>query len=262
MEPKISLVMSAIRPQYWERLWKSCEGNKYPIEIIFVGDVKPIFKLPSNVKYIYATVKPAQCYEIGFREAQGELIQWTADDVTYNHINPNNLDILYDYQKSFGDKRVIASPRAIEDHRDVTKNHRFFGKQNWTPEMAPFALLSRELFHELGGYDIDFIAGQSENDIIMRVLEIGGRVELCTNSFMWVDHVNSHDWQHTIKKGFRHHYPQDRERLENCWVIEGYGHYNIHKKGTISKKRLLPVKSYENKDNICFESQGKTGLWK
>lgn len=260
MTPKISLVASAIRPQVWKSFFNSLKGNKYPIEVVFVGNVKPDFPLPDFVNYIYSTVKPAQCYEIGFRAAKGELVGWTADDAVYDYQQPNNLDILYDFYKSFNTTNIVVGQRPIEDKRDVYKNHYFFGKQEHTDYMLPFGFMDRKYFHELGGYDKHFICGQSENDFLKRVYEKGGRGEICLNSFVSVDHTGIHDWQHTIKKGFRHWYPQDRERLENCWVEQGYGYYDRTKTGTISKTRLRPVEPFEDKDILTI-TQGPVGSW-
>ena len=252
-----------MRPQVWQSFFDSLKGNQYPIEVIFVGHIKPDFELPDFVTYIYATVKPSQCYEIGFRTAKGELIACTADDATYNHINTNNLDILYDFYKSFNNRKLVVGQRPIEDQRDVFKNHYFFGKQPHTPYMLPFGFMDRELFHELGGYDKRFVCGQAENDMVMRVLEIGGETHLCMNSYVWVDHTNIHDWQHTKTQGFRHWYPKDREILENSWVEEGYGHFSATKRaGTISKTRLLPVESYVNIPEMNTITQGEKGNWK
>ena len=163
MTPKISLVASAMRVKEWPKMFNSIQGNKYPIEIVLVGHIKPDYELPPFVKYIYATVKPAQCYEIGFRAATGELIGWTADDAEYDHLQPNNLDILYDYYKSFNKREIVVGQRPIEDNHDVYKNHYFFGKRPDTPYMYPFGFMDRTLFHELGGYDRRFVCGQSEN---------------------------------------------------------------------------------------------------
>jgi len=265
-EYKISLVASAIRPQVWKSFFDSLKGNHYPIEVVFVGDVRPDFELPPFVNYIYATVKPSQCYEIGFRAAKGELVGWTADDAVYNHVNNNNLDILYDFYKSFNNRNIVVGQRPIEDNRDVFKNHYLFGKHPETPYMLPFGFMDKELFHELGGYDKRFVCGQAENDMVMRVFEKGNALctsaYLCMNSYVWVDHTNIHDWQHTVKKGFRHWYPLDREILENAWVKEGYGYFNKTKHaGTISKTRLLPVESYEDTPDITTVTQGVLGNW-
>lgn len=253
--------MSSIRPHLWKEIIDSVKGNHYPIEFVFVGDRQPEFPLPNHVQFHYATVKPAQCYQISFLRAKGELILWTADDGLYNHINPNNLDILYDFYKSFNRTDAVVGLRPIEDGHDIYRNHRFFGKKEWSPYMLPFAAINREYFFKLGGYDTEFLAGQSENDVIMRVYEAGGLVELCMNAYIIVDHVHKHDWEYTNTKGFRFYYPKDRERLEACWVKEGYGYFDKVKTGTISKTRLCPVKSYENRNDICYVSQGRKGHW-
>jgi len=262
MTPKISLVASAMRVKEWPKMFNSIQGNKYPIEIVLVGHIKPDYELPPFVKYIYATVKPAQCYEIGFRAATGELIGWTADDAEYDHLQPNNLDILYDYYKSFNKREIVVGQRPIEDNHDVYKNHYFFGKRPDTPYMYPFGFMDRTLFHELGGYDRRFVCGQSENDMVMRVYEIGGSGYLCLNSFVAVDHTNKHDWAHTRTNGFRHWYPKDREILENAWCKRGYGYFKrTDQIGEFSKTRLLPVESFEQRDDITTVTQGELGSW-
>ena len=134
MEIKISLVASANRVEWWKRFYDSCTGNTIPWEVIFVGDKKPIHDFPSNFKHIYATCKPAQCYQIGFWAAQGELISWTADDADYNYPPlkcPNSLDKAYNHwlrmeEKYHYDKKSVVAFRPIEDGVDLWKVHRFF----------------------------------------------------------------------------------------------------------------------------------------
>ena len=202
-KPIISIVASANRVEFWPRLYESLRWHQTPLEVIFVGDVKPEFTLPSNFKWIHATVKPAQCYEIGFRAAQGELIHWTADDASYAYKGPlgdclQPLDIAYKHwqkmeEKYEHDKKSVVALRPIEDGGDVWRFHHFFGGWDHTPLMAPFALLHRDYFvNYLGGYDRRFVSGQSENDVIMRVYEDGGRIELCLESMLYVHHKQVH----------------------------------------------------------------------
>ena len=154
MEIKISLVASANRVEWWKRFYDSCTGNTIPWEVIFVGDKKPIHDFPSNFKHIYATCKPAQCYQIGFWAAQGELISWTADDADYNYPPlkcPNSLDKAYNHwlrmeEKYHYDKKSVVAFRPIEDGVDLWKVHRFFFGWKETPAMAPFALIHRDYF--------------------------------------------------------------------------------------------------------------------
>ena len=93
-EIHVSLVASAVRTTVWQPFWDSLKGNNINYEVIFVGNRAPNFPLPENFRHIYANVKPAQCYEIGFRAARGEVIAWTADDADYGRApNKNGLEI-------------------------------------------------------------------------------------------------------------------------------------------------------------------------
>lgn len=285
-KPIISLVASANRTEWWMRFYNSLLGNKVPFEVIFVGNVKPNFELPENFKFIYATVKPAQCYQIGFWAAQGELIHWTADDANYNHpqLNcPNSLDIACshwrDMENRFGnDKKSIVSFRPIEDGGDVWSFHHFFGGWPHTPTMAPFALVHRKYLSEPGtGYDRRFVSGQSENDVVMRVLEDGGRVEVCMSAFLYVHHRQVHPRDPNTGKEvnkFRAWYNTDRDILEQAWVNGGrgfYEKYNALPNGPekeqaklsvpISKTRLVPFEPFENTPDVTTVTQSLKGIW-
>lgn len=249
MKPKISLVASAARPQWWERLAFSLRMNSTPWELILVGPNEPVITLPGNVTYVKASVKPAQCYEIGLRAAKGTLVGWTADDADYN--NPalrcfNSLDMIWEEYLEASNPRLILAMSTYEDGNNVSAQHRFFfGEQN-TPQMAPFGFINREWLKDLGGYDRNFICGQSENDVVMRGLADGGEVKLLEEVRVYVHHGQCHgDYP------FRSGYDADRAFLESCWV---------NPDRTISKHRLKafqPFTDYELK-NI---NQGAAGRW-
>jgi len=269
---QVSLVASANRVKFWERLYNSLSGNNINWEVIFVGDTAPMSQMPANFHWIKATVKPAQCYEIGFRAAKGELVHWTADDADYNHrqVNcPNSIELAYKHYKEseskYGDNKTVIAMRPIEDGGDVYDFHHFFGGWHHTPVMAPFGLINRDWFvNQLGGYDRRFVSGQSENDVVMRAIEAGGRAEICMDCFLYVHHRQVHprnaDGTKEVNK-FRQWYNWDREFLESCWVVGGYGNYEKNKKEVnISSKRLLPVERFDDKD-ITTITQGPVGIW-
>lgn len=262
-KPKISLVASAVRTFAWQNFYDSLKGNKYPIEVVFAGNKKPDFELPSNFKYIYSAAKPCQCYEIAVRNATGELVGWTADDVRYNHIKHNSLDISYDFYKSFNDPKVVVAMRSIEDGRDLWNTHRFFGGWTHTPLMAPLGLMNREFLMEIGGYDRNFISGQGENDIVMRAIEAGGKCEMCMDGYLFINHNEIHH-KSGHHASFRQWYDWDRQFLEKCWIIGGYGKYHSKeqsdKRVQFSPKRLLPVESFVD-ENIITATQGPKGDW-
>jgi len=277
---KVSICASANRIKWWPRFLDSLRQNKIAYEVVFAGDVKPDFDMSQypEFRYIHATVKPAQAYEIAFRAARGELVHWSADDADYNarelerHLGvqcPNSIDLAYQHYKEceakYGDKKTIIAMRPIEDGGDVYDFHHFFGGWHHTPVMAPFGLLNRNWFiSTLGGYDRNFVSGQSENDVVMRGIEDGGRVELCLDCFLYVHHRQVHPRNAVTGKEenkFRKHYGTDREYLERCWVVGGYGHYEADKKdAVISPTRLCSVDKFDDKD-ICTETQGPRGIW-
>jgi len=266
---QVSLFASAVRTKDWLRFYNSLKENTVKWEVIFVGNVKPNFDLPENFKWIYANVKPAQCYQIAAMNSVGELIGWSCDDATYslNTIGQpqRNLDRAYEYYKQANDRRAIISMHTIEDGRDVWRQHHFFGKWTETPVMAPMALINRELFNEIGGYDRNFISAQAENDIIMRIYELGGRVVMASDAYVYIHHRESHiggvAGEH--KSMIRQYYVADRQVLENLWVKEGYGSYGPGgdrlRPYTLSKTRLKPVESFENREDICSVTQGPKG---
>lgn len=287
-KPVVSLVASANRIEWWMRFYESLKNNTIPFEVVFVGNVQPNFTLPDNFRFFYATVKPAQCYEYGFRMAKGEFIHWTADDASYNYRGPlgecpNPLDRAVTRWRNLdakhgNDKKSVIAFRPIEDGGDVWNFHHFFGGWPHTPMMAPFVLINREYFvNHLGGYDRRFVSGQSENDVIMRVYEDGGRLEVAHEAMLYVHHRQVHPRDpYTGKEDnkFRKWYNTDRDVLESFWVIGGRGWYeklNALKDGQekeqakrevpLSPKRLLPLEKFEDGEDFCTVTQGLKGHW-
>jgi len=259
---QVSIVASAARVQAWDRFYNSLKGNSYNWEVIFVGPVPPLNDMPENFRWIKATAKPAQCYEIGFRAAKGELIHWSADDADYvKSRTPNGIDVAYDYYKMHKDYKFIVAMRPFEDGGDVWSFHHFFGGAPQTPTMAPFGLMSKQFLTELGGYDKHFISGQSENDLVMRGLEAGGRVGVCMDATLWVHHGSTHAKVNI----FRKYYTWDRQVLENAWLPSGYGSYTDKNQNWnpafISKTRLKPVEPFIEQDDWLTVSQGEKGDW-
>jgi hypothetical protein len=257
---QVSLVASAVRTTSWLSFYDSLKGNNIKYEVIFVGNRKPDFKLPENFTYIYANVKPAQCYEIGFRAAKGELVHWTADDADYGRApNRNGLEIGYNTYKKCNNYKMIIAMRPYEDgSANVWKFHHFFGGKDNTPVMAPFGLMSKQFMNEIGGYDKAFIGGQSENDLVMRAFEAGGSVHVDLEAHLWVNHR-----LHENPNKFRAYYKWDREVLENAWVPTGYGSYNDRSLNwdqvQISATRLRPFDPFVETKDWTTVSQGPKG---
>lgn len=244
-EIKFSLCASAIRSKNWEKVLQSLKSNTVKYEVIFAGNIKPEFDLSKypEFTYIFTTVKPAQAYQCCFNRASGHLLSWVADDAIY----PSNaLDNIYNFYKLFNDDKVVVAFRTIEDGRDITDVHRFRGKDNNSPRMAPFGVVNRDLFNKLGGYDRNFVCGQSENDVVMRFLEIGGRVEI-SNIPVYVEHEKNHIEGTVFRSGWFH---KDREVLEDAWIQDG----------KILAKRKYPAEPFQE-ENILTKTQSNKGSW-
>lgn len=217
MQPKVSLFLSAIRTQWWELMLNSLKSTKIPIEVIFVGNVKPNFIMPDFAKHIYSDKPPAYCYEIGRRACKGELIHWTADDAEYS---PGVIDEIYEQWKGYHNPRNVMSCQCIENtHVALLSTQRFFQGFNQTPLMAPLGFMDRQYLEDLGGIDRRFTNEQYENDIVMRVYRDGGDVKMHLHKgWVELDHLRKHTkGQHITGEQYR----KDREVLEYLWVKDG-----------------------------------------
>lgn len=249
----ISLFLSAARPKWWKRMYKSLLGNKCEWEIVAVGPNEPDFDLPVNFRFYKCDFKPTQCYAAASYFCKGELIGYIADDATYGL---NALDMIWEDYLVHG-KKTILTQRTIENDKDVTDEHYFFRHNKTTPQMAPMAFFNREWFWELGGYDRNFISGQAENDLVMRAYQDGGKIVEVFNSKVFLNHEEVHGgFLNKLKykfgkNSFRSGYWDDRRYLEECWVLSN---------GEISKTRLLPLHPF-NYENILTVAQGPTGRW-
>lgn len=242
-DPKISIVLSAIRTQWWQEFISSLENNKISYEIIFVGNKRPSYRdycfseLNENkILWLYSPTCPAECYNIGFNCARGELINWSADDCTYSE---GALDKAYDFYRSFNDTKKVIAFNCIENGSPTSHGHRL--DKSDSPLMAPIGMMNRKLLLKLGGYDKNFYCGQSENDIAMRVYELGGSVEICKEAIVEIEHNKKHKGKSIFRTedGFPYH-QRDRDYLMKCWKNEN---------GTISKHRLIKFELFveENK---------------
>lgn len=261
---------SAIRTQHWPELLKSLESNIIPYEVVFAGPVEPTFTHP-NLKYIKTEdLKPCQLYEASRRYCKGELTMWICDDAEFSE---KLLDKIYTYWKSLNNRKAIISVRTNENETNNDLNdHRFFGWNLNTPQMCPLGLMNREYLEELGGYDKRYLAGQGENDIVLRAMQDGASVYKFEDGYIKIDHLKKHGTSTKFWSAYEH----DRMILENSWVINGHkpppkreiildGGKHVSRMPLInrevSKMQLDKFQPYTN-DNILTVSQGPKGIWK
>lgn len=246
MKPIISICAGAHRIKHWTDVYNSVKANDIPFEIIFVTDKKPgkgnpDIDLPPNFKWIYSTVKPAQCYEIASRHAEGELIFWTSDVTLYN---PHAFDEAYKLYK-IGDYKTMIAFRMFEgrkgEMRDTTDNHFLYNRR-----IMPFGMMSKQFIRELGGLDIlTFICGQSENDLVLRGYAAGGTVLLSNKSCIYNDY-DKHEGEFNCRGPMFMH---EKQLLFNLWRLDKQNNL----------KRTRPFVYCDDKDLLTI-SQGPKGL--
>lgn len=222
---KVSLFASAIRSKLWAELFLSLEGTSVEYEVIFAGNAK-IQEMFLFQDYIpTANIKPAQCYEIARRNCTGEVVVWMADDCEFKG---NIIGKAYDYWKAQANEKLILSLQTEESKIWQNMNyHRFFGgDDNGTPLMAPIGMASRAFIEELGGLDRRYVCGQYENDLVMRAMLAGGKVEIFGDKSSYVE-INHHEKsissgettqkQEYERRPFASGYGIDRSVLQKSW---------------------------------------------
>jgi hypothetical protein len=260
---EVSLIASSVRPQLYDSFFDSLKGTSVKYWVNFAGNLTgcgdmddcAICDLEAKYPLHYKAtrnIKPAQCYEIARRDAEGEVIVWVADDCEF----PNDvIGKAYRYWKSMDDEKLVLSIQTKEAdafrgemHLVNMRVHSFFGGRPETGLMAPLGMMSREYAQRLGGFHRDFIGNQAENDIVMRVYADGGGVQVFGDkeTYIEIDHHRKHGGPRVLHT----FYPEDRRVLESAWVEDR----------VIVRKRLLPFLPYEDKD-ILIKSQGNTKGW-
>lgn len=264
-----SLFASAVRTEAWYDLLDSLRSNTVSYEVVFAGPIEPAFTHPRLKHILTGDIKPAQCYEIARRACRGDLVMWIADDCEFSE---RLLNKVYDYWLSLNNRKSIISIRTNENESNNDLNdHRFFGWNVNTPQMAPLGVMNREYLNELGGLDRRYICGQYENDIVMRAYQDGASLHKFEDGYVKIDHLKKHG----VDTKFWTAYQHDRTMLENSWVIGGYqpppkreivleGGKHVSRMPLINREvRRLQFDGFEpySDKDILTKSQSYKGIW-
>lgn len=261
-DPIFSVIAPAIRPENYKQCYDSfCGKSDITFEMIFIGNNPPTEFIGEHFRYIYSTVKPAQCLEIGARESQGKYILPMADDVKYTY---NFLDVLYEEISNLDTDKYILSfmgfpAGKLGNMSEQIKKYQGYPYDKYifnSPNIPWSACCPRSLWYKIGGIDRRFIHPFYDVDLYMRLYEIGFDFKLAKDIYV------------------REFYPKfgsgsaGRKRFKETRMLNKYKDYSrsllnsfwVNPDGTMSKKRLLPVESFEDKD-IMTVTQGEKGEW-
>jgi len=163
----LTVICPGIRTHNWERLYQSMieSCGDYTWELIFVGpkntDSSTVLA-DERVSFIEDWGTPIRCQQIGLIHAQGEYINWAADDGYFlpNILN-TGLNIAYEnpghivMQKYY--EGAVNSVMENEDYYKI--NYHDATRSNFVPD-SYFGLnvgcVPRKILLELGGWDCLF----------------------------------------------------------------------------------------------------------
>jgi hypothetical protein len=105
---KVAILVPAIRPQNWARLYDSCHGVDF--EMIFVGpNDNPEVTSKPNVKFIFDMGNPARAMNIALIHSRAEYIHWEADDAHFLEGQPEQALKEAEDVYATGDKVIVTS---------------------------------------------------------------------------------------------------------------------------------------------------------
>ncbi len=241
-KPKYSFISAAIRDYYYKDFYDNVSiNNEMPFEIIFVGPNPPKEKMPDNFHYIETNVKPAQCLEIAARNATGEYLIVSGDDIRYTDGFLNKLDR---YNCRLDDDKIYIAFRATVQGYSIDAGLVYDTKKPLSPIVGVGGLFKKDIWHALGGLDKRFYGSLADMDLQLRFAEQGRTIFIPPDCVLNELKPGKHETKRTLL-AYRSIVSNARPLLNLLW-----GEVN----GTTSKGRLLPVQSFSDK-NILTEDQ-------
>jgi len=247
-KPFISLWGPSNRPHLWMWFYNNLVSNSIPFEVIWVGDVRPDFEMPQNMRFIYSTVKISQLAQIAVKYSIGETLCHIADDM---EIYPGCLDKLAETYIAANDYKCMVWPQWGPGEYIETAE---------TTGLIPLgigALMSRKLFDEIGSFDRRYYCNTFEEDLQYRARskQFGGwYVQLP------LEHKSSYMWERKdlILGGmlagayYKWNGQADNVLLASQWHAPD---------GTLKSESTTPLEPFEDNYTLLTISQGNANDW-
>ncbi len=240
INPIISVFSSAVRHKLWMPLYENLSTSKVPFEIIFVGGNRPSFDLPTNVRYVYSNVKPAQCYYIAAHYCRGEFLFCINDDFIFS-------DGALDQMLKAHSEWTLTSPRyprSAHGGCDNKTNFQTIGlKEHNLPQPVGF-LINKSLWDTLS-IDKNFVSMFWDLDIFMRLNQMGVRTDILENVHVIEKKATN---MSRDKKGFG-----DKLFFFSIWHGPKHADGSV---GDLLPERRIPVQELQWTDDVLITSQG------
>ncbi len=253
----ISIVVFSTDPEQWKGLAQSLIPNRTDYEVIIAGPNRG--KTPPRSRHIYTDVKPVQCYELGFREASGDLLLWCAD---YMRFCPEALDrAFFFFQSGHGGKKAVFFNNEKADNRLNPEKLLSDSYLHPLNILLP-GMIDKDLLLRLGGLDKKFVCCHAEKDLAMRVRECGGALEVYRDAGLTAENAENDPSFLIFKSSSRY----DFSVLKNLWTDGNKVLKNRAQpfEGFVKDTLLTGSTMQENRDSISSLStvtQGPSGNW-
>jgi hypothetical protein len=204
-EHSLSIIMPAIRPERWERVYDSI-GEAY------AGDFELIicspFPLPEklqylkNVKYVKDFGNPVRASNIAGMLCENELVTWTADDAVYLPDSLNKMVYDWHWMEGGGNEKVIVGKYYEgQDGSDKPLQNDTYFKINGgdstrcltIPDdywLFNIALMTTSFFDRIGHWDNRFEGTFcAHTDMAVRAQRNGAKVKMCNVPILDCGHM-------------------------------------------------------------------------
>lgn len=206
MKPEISIVMPAIRPNNWKRIYDSIRlSTKRPFELIIVGPfgLPEELQLVANIKYVRDFGSPVRATNIGILLCEGKYIFSNhADDAYFiEGALDKNLDelilmgdniknvIICKYSESENLSNVDRYQN--DDYYKITNAYQLdktlFSSDWWIFNVV---IWHREYFEQFGGFDPQFeVCPMAHGDLALRAQQDGAIVKMTNFPLLHCSHM-------------------------------------------------------------------------
>lgn len=239
---KVAVVAPAIKTRFWKQIYMSLSKGKVPFHIIFVGHIRPTFKLPPNFTHIYCELTAAPCVEVAYRYVYKNLkdvkyVVNISDDLDIPSTLLEELTEFYESQLKTQNTQILSvGPTCLM--RSGEEN--LMATHDGGPALLAPNFTTVENSKIVGGVDKRFIGIYWDCDRALRVHQLGGKI-----IFAGCDEVTPvSEIEHSPGLYVRHK-NQDRPLLDSLWDYKDDDGSNLVSCAELTRSD----KEYESKYN-------------
>lgn len=215
MPPRLTVIIAAIRPQFWRMVWENLAENQAEVRLIFSGPLPPISPLPPRVEWIPEEGTPTACWNRAARAVETELVMESGDDV---YFTPGALDRVVGEWDAMGSPSALAGFRYVRCATDMTAESM---RLVWEDADSPTVLLApvmRTAYRQgLGGHDLslNLLGGI---DLTLRATLDGAPLHVSEDATL-VEPLDNPAWADTpgYVRATSRFYAADMARLRTLW---------------------------------------------